>query len=382
MPGIMSRAGAGWALRAGQRALAAGELDRARERLAGAAAARPRWLPARLWLASALSEAGELEAAHAELAAAIERSPDAPVPRLWLGRILLDHDLAGEARDALEEASRLQLENVQIKGYLALARWAASGDDAVLEALGWAVPSDGGELRGRWLLELERRFPGGPGADYGTPPRAPRWPTQRLARWRSRRLVERAARALERHDPIAALSLLDRAELAWPGDEWAQELRIRAHRDAAATRRERLAAAPHDVEARLDAAEDLLAIGEPREALRTLEPAAEHIRSIDPNRISWRAGEALLRGRALLAADAPEPAREALELARELWPTEVEPAYDLAVAHLRCGERAAARRGFIEACTLDGGVAQARLDEYRDAAEGFHACDHDRDLEG
>jgi tetratricopeptide (TPR) repeat protein len=368
---IVSQAGAGWALRSGQRALAAGELEQAKEQLARAAAARPRWVPARLWLASALSEAGELDAARAELDAAIERAPDSSIPRLWLGRILLDHDLAAEARDALEEASRRDLENAQIKGFLALARWVAGGEDAVLEALGWSLPNDGGELRGRWLLELERRFPGGPGADFSTPPRGPRWPTQRLARWRSRRLVERAARALERHDPLAALSLIDRAEAHWFGEDRVQELRIRAHRDAAAIRREQLAAEPHDVELRLATAEDLLAIGEPREALRALEPAAEHIRSIDPNRLSWRASEALLRGRALLATDAPDPAREALELARELWPTEVEPVYYLAIARLRGGARAAARRDFVEACTLDGGLAQARLDEYREASAGF-----------
>jgi Flp pilus assembly protein TadD len=182
--------------------------------------------------------------------------------------------------------------------------------------------------------------------------------------------VERASRALDRRSPVAALSYLDRAEARWPGEEPAQELRVKAHRDAAAVRREQLGSAPHDVELRLAAAEDLLEIGEAREALRVLEPAREHILSIDANRLGWRTEEALLRGRALLAANDPEPACEALELARELWPVEVEPAYYLGVASARCGRRAAARRQLVAACTMDGGLAQARLDEYRVATGG------------
>jgi Flp pilus assembly protein TadD len=184
------------------------------------------------------------------------------------------------------------------------------------------------------------------------------------------RLVERAATAEKNGEHERALTMLDRADALWPGDERAQELRVEVHAGVAKARLERLGREEHDVDLRLDATEALLEIGRTREALRTIEPAAEYIRSIDPHRLSWRAGEALLRGRALLGVDEPAKAAECFSLARELWPTEAEPRYYLGVAMVRAGRSAEGRRAFIEACGIDAELARERLRELRDVTAG------------
>lgn len=363
----MSWIKAGLSLRRGQTALTSGDLERALESFKATVAARPRWDVAHLWLATILSELGDLESARAELDGPLEHRPNAAVYRLWMGRILVDHRRFSEAVELFEEAFNANPQNVQIPGYLALAKWAESGDEAILDEQAWTMPRGGVELSARWLLEIEGRFPGGPGTDFFVPPEQSRSLFKRIADWRASRLADRAASAIDQGDHIRALTLLDRMGASQHGSERAMELRVEAHCGAATRRMKQLETNVHDVDLRLDVAEDLLEIGAPGDALSVLLPASGHIESIDPHRLSWQAGEALLRGRALLATDRPDDASEALSFSCELWPTEVEPLYYLAIACLRAGQTAQGRRTLIEACSVDSDLAQLRLDEYRAA---------------
>lgn len=360
----------GWWLRRGQKALAAGELEEARRVLTRVVEARPRWAEARLWLATVLSELGELENLREELARARELSGPAPVVDLFEGKLLLDHQRYGEARRALERALEGAPTNHFLPGYLALARWTETGELEPLEALGWQLPPGGSELAGRWLIELELRFPGGPGTDLFIDPGPTDSIWKRLARWRAGRYRARARRALEAGRPERALEALDRAEALAAADEAAEELRLEAHLRAIERRRDQLEHEPHDVDLRLDLVEDLLEVGLASEAAAALEPAEELITSIDPDRLAWRAGLALLRGRVLLEAGELEQALEALELAATLWTVEIEPLYFLMVVHLRLGHRQQGRLVATTLCSMDAELTQSRLEEWREACSG------------
>ncbi len=358
---------AGRALSRGQHALRRGDLERALEHFAAATSASPTWSLARLWLGTAASEAGDLERACGELERAIELTDGATVPHIWLARALIDHEEYEAALDALEPVLSAAKDNLHVTGFQTLARWGATGEVDALVECGWEVGHGGGNLWGRWLVEIETRFPGGPGVEFFGSHEPPVSPLQRLACWRSERHRARAARRIGAKDYLKALADINRADAIWVGSDEALELRLQAHRGAAVMRAEQLCEAPHDVDLRLDLAEDLMELGDVSEALCVLEPAEEHIRSIDADRLSWRATLALLRGRAHLSAGASKEAITDLVLARELWPVEIEPVYYHGVALLHANQRAAGRHALIDGCYMDGSLAQIRLDEFRAA---------------
>jgi Flp pilus assembly protein TadD len=358
------------AVRRAQRALAYGEAAAAVEETTRARDLRPRWLEAVLWHAVALGEAGRVEEAASAFEQARGLRPGSPVVALWHGRLLIDQERFDDARAVLEAGSGGGTANLHLPCYLALATWLSdpTGDGAdALDELERLWPQGGDGLAGRFLLEIEARFPGGPGTDFPASPEPPRTLVERIERWRVRRLVGRARKLHATGKPERAADMLERAAMIRPPDDEAAELAVLARRDAATRRRERLEADPHDVDLRLDAAEDLLEIGLPREALEVLEPTAEAIEKLDPHRLTWRAVHAVLLGRVLLDRDAPDEAVGPLERARELWPLEVEPAYYLGVAHLRAGRRTAARRCFIATCAMDHSLLDVRVHEYRAA---------------
>ena len=356
-------------LRTGQHALAAGDAAHALAALESAARLRPRWASPRLWLGLALSELEQVSAALAALDEAERLSPGGAVQILFRCRVLLDAGRAREAVAAAEGSRERAPDNVHVHGYLALARWVA-GDVPSGRALPRRADEVGGgaELWGRWLLAVEERFPGGAGIDYPAP-RAAVGLAERLASWRAARRVARARVLLASGHPTRAASVLDGAEGLWPGDEDLLALRVEVHRASAVLRAEALAEASDQVDLRLAVAEDFLEIGEPGAALGALAPVEGLVEAIDRGRLSWRATCALLEGRALLERGEVGQAAARLETAAALWPVEAEPLYYLGVARLRLGERPAARRAFIAACCLDGGLGLVRLRELS-AAEG------------
>jgi tetratricopeptide (TPR) repeat protein len=359
------------ALLSGQRRLGEGDVAGALERFEAAARAAPAWGVARLWLGAAAGEAGDLERARRELERAVELGAEPIVARVWLARAYFDHRAYTEALETLEAMADGGERNLHVASFRALLRWTAEGDAGALADVAWRVGLGNGELLGRWLVETEERFPGGPGTDF---PAARPEPAARrglgLGRRRALRLRARARARLAAGEPIRALADVDRADALHPGAAADDELRVAVHHAAADARRAALNDAPHDVELRLDLAESLLEVGLASEAARTLGPVEEHIDAIDAGRLTWRATAALLRGRARLGSGEVADAAADLARARELWPFEVEPIYYHGVALLRCGRRAAGRRAMVDACHMDGGLAQGRLDELRAALGG------------
>lgn len=351
----------GVTLRRGQKALWAGELELAREHIYDVVRAKPKWVGARLWLASALSELEVYDEALSQLDEA-EKLEGGAVVRLWRGRVLFDRRHYSEAREVLESALECGGENFHLKRYLELSRWCSEGGVEVVDEM--SIPVGCPELQGRWMLELEERFPGGPGGEYSAPTPVARRPWERFAARRARKLLDRGRARYAEGDPEAALALIERAEELWL-DEDAIELHQEALLAVVPLRLERLEEAPHDIELRLELGEALIETGDSVKALIVLDPAAEHIESVDPNRLSWRASLALIRGRAHLMRGQLAEAVEDLEVARELWSVEIEPLYYLAVARLCSGERGQGRRLLVEACSMDGGLAKMRLEEYR-----------------
>ena len=355
------------ALRRGQRSFGAGDLAAAKRQCEAAIELAPRWVPPRLWLAQVLSELGQIDDAIATLEVARKEEPDSPMVYLWWGRALIDHQRFAEACEALESGVALGSPNLHLPVYLSLAEWAVDGGEESFKELEGLWSQAGEELGGRWLLLLEERFPGGPGTEFPDPGEPPESLKARFDQWRANRCIEKARSRHEREKHDDAVRLLERAEYLRPGAEEAHELAILVHRDAASKRREQLEKEPHDVDLRLAAADDLLEIGHPAEALSLLEPAAETIEKLDPHRLSWHAELALLSGRCLLGLESSSEAVEHLERARELWPTEVEPFYYLGVAHLRNGDRNEARTALVQACELDFKLVDLRAGEYRAA---------------
>lgn len=351
------------ALGRAQAALDRGETSEAVRLARVAAELRPGWRQARLWLAAALSEAGDTDEALAALGEPPAGAPRAGVHKLFVGRVLLDAGRYEEAEESFSEGLRIAPDNLHLEGYKALARWALAEDDPPaladpIEAAAW-----GAGLWGRWLLLTEERFPGGPGTDYPPPPLQAAGPFERLARRRARRLVAAATASAGRGATERARTFLDRAEALWPLSEEAAELRVSLLAKGVDELERRLPDEGDDPDLRLALADALLETGHPAAALRVLEPVPGLVKSIDPGRLAWVAGAALLTGRARLAAGERGQALEPLELAASLLPAEVEPRYFLAVARLLAGDRRGARRAFVAACRMDGSLGRERLRE-------------------
>jgi len=362
-------AGASNTLRRGQAAFLAGDATEA-VRLCGLAAeGRPGLWQAHAWLGLALSEEGDLESALGALEAAAEGSGSSAVPWLFKGRVLIDHDRHEEAVEALEVAAERAPDNLHVPGYLALAKWAvdAHSGSSPVEAPRSDLAAFGAELWGRWLLLVEERFPGGPGTDYPVPHEAPRSTGERIARWRAARLLRRAEEHHAAGDADRAAALLDRAEALWPSEPETVELRVALHARCGDELLRRIEADPGDVDLRLETAEDLLEAGDPRRALSVLEPVPGLVESLDKGRLSWNAGLALVSGRAELDLGGLEEAKELLDRAVSLLPTEVEPSYFLGIALLRSGQRAAARQALVDVCRMDGEIGPMRLRELTEA---------------
>jgi len=359
----------GYELRRGQRAFFEGDLETAQGLIAAVVEASPSWVQAKLWLGMTWSELGDLSRAQELLEQALQLD-DCAVSRLWLGRVLIDHQRYREAGEHLAVVIERGEVNLLVPGYFSLARWCEGEDAAQLEALDWTVPRGAAELRGRWLLELERRFPGGPGSELNVAPAPPRTPLQRFQRHRSLVLLEKARLKKRQGQLEAALELLERADRLWLGQEDVEELRIETLLAVIPERRERLEREPHEVDLRMEIAEALVEVGDAGAAHEVLEPAGEHIASLDSNRLSWKATLAFLLGRISLAKGEYGAAIAQLELANDLWAVEVEPLYYLAISELLTGKRSLARRHFVEVCSMDGELADIRLREYREAVVG------------
>ena len=361
-PGLSGVSAALW-LRRGQRALSRGEVAKAALFCARAAALRPRWHAPHLWSALARCDLDDLQGALAALDIASTLRPASAVPQLFRGRSLLDHGRFDEAVQALEAARALDPTNLHVQGHLAVATWALKGgglDPA------WLSPAfaGGAGLWGRWVLLIEERFPGGPGTDYPAEPDEARTTFERLARWRARRACRAAARSRDAGAIRRAKAALERSVALWPADEACDELRVSVHLTSARLLGERITADPSDVDAHLEAAEDHLETGAPKDALESLCPVSNLIESIDRTRLSWHSRLAVLMARAHLAMGQPEEARPLLARARSLMPLDVEPAYYQGVALLLLGKRVSARRALVDACGLEPSLGPTRLQEF------------------
>jgi len=372
------------ALARGQAALGGAEVEEAVVAFEAALDLRPRWAQARMWLASALSDLGDLQGAKAQISQVLELAPDSAVAHLWIGRILLDHGELEGASESLAKARSCDSKNLHVGSYESLVALSLGElhEDA-LKGLESVLRPGGNELWGRWLLAIEEAMPGGPGTDFHGGPRRPRGPLQRLAAKRSAgkatkaaALVVAAKKELPREEGEEAFAvsrafvmlaraqvLLDDAEMLWPAEEGAIEVRRDAHLAGGQAGEILLETEPEDLDLRLQTTLDHIEIGACRKALRILSPIDEQIAGRKGNPIAWLAPALVLRGRALIGLERLEEAREVLTRAVDLLPVAVEPLYDLGVACLREGDRLAARRSFIGVCELDESLVATRARE-------------------